>query len=129
MRTAITHAHVVVGNGRTIDDGLVIVNGDRIERVAPNDSATDGSFDLVVDLEGRMLVAGPGVWPTGGSGAHLERGVGIDSAADARRRVRELVERGVDVIKIVSADGPPGVDAGTTVYPTEDEIVVTFAEA
>jgi imidazolonepropionase-like amidohydrolase len=213
MRTAIRHAHVIVGDGGTIDDGLVVVDGGRIDRVAPNDRAADGSFDLVVDLEGRalipgmidahihmvggdktlgfdgeppvmrtdslavsrallegvaaarttleagfttvrevggrdyhdvalkraqrlglligprMLVSGPGVWPTGGSGAHLERGVGIDSDADARRRVRELVERGVDVIKIVSADGPPGVDAGSTVYPTEDEIVAIFAEA
>jgi imidazolonepropionase-like amidohydrolase len=213
MRTAIIHAHVVVGNGQTIDDGLVVLDGERIERVMSNDKGVDGSFDLVVDLEGRtlmpgmidahihmiggdkslgfdgeppvmrtdslavsrallegvaaarttleagfttvrevggrdyhdvalkraqrlglvigprMLVAGPGVWPTGGSGAHLERGVGVDSNADARRRVRELVERGVDVIKIVSADGPPNVDSGTTVYPTEDELVAIFAEA
>jgi imidazolonepropionase-like amidohydrolase len=77
----------------------------------------------------RMLAAGPGVWPTGGSGAHLEPNVGVDSDANARRRVRELVERGVDVIKIVSADGPPSVDPGTTVYPTEDEIRAIFAEA
>jgi imidazolonepropionase-like amidohydrolase len=76
-----------------------------------------------------MLASGPGVWPTGGSGAHLEASVGIDSEVDARRRVRQLVERGVDVIKIVSADGPPDLDPGSTVYPTEDEIRAIFAEA
>jgi imidazolonepropionase-like amidohydrolase len=77
----------------------------------------------------RMLVAGPGVWPTGGSGSHLEPDVGVDDEHDARRRVRELVARGVDVIKIVSADGPPTVDPGLTVYPTAAEIEAVFAEA
>jgi len=77
----------------------------------------------------RMLVAGPGVWPTGGSGAHLEPDVGIDGEVDARRRVRQLVARGVDVIKIVSADGPPEVDPGLTVYPTAEEVQAIFAEA
>src|SRR5256885_5907295 len=37
--------------------------------------------------------------------------------------------RGVDVIKIVSADGPPDVDPGLTVYPTAGEIEAIFAEA
>jgi imidazolonepropionase-like amidohydrolase len=77
----------------------------------------------------RMLVAGPGVWPTGGSGSHLEPDVGVDSTVDARRRVRSLVARGVDVIKIVSADGPPAVEPGLTAYPTAAEIEAIFAEA
>jgi imidazolonepropionase-like amidohydrolase len=212
VRVAIRHAHVVVGNGETLDDGIVVVDGDRIESVAEHDAA-DRSYDLEIDLEGRtllpglidchihmvggdktlgfdgeppiirtdqhavtkallegvaaarttlrsgfttvrevggrdyhdvalkraqragliegprMLASGPGVWPTGGSGAHLEQNVGVDGDVDARRRVRELVERGADVIKIVSADGPPGVDPGTTVYPTEDEVRAIFAEA
>jgi imidazolonepropionase-like amidohydrolase len=212
MRFAIHHAHVVVGNGATLDDGTVVVDGDRIESVAEHAEGR-GPFDLEVDLEGRtllpglvdchihmvggdktlgfdgeppiirtdqiavtkallegvaaarttlrsgfttvrevggrdyhdvalkraqraglvegprMLASGPGVWPTGGSGAHLEPNVGVDSDTDARRRVRELVERGVDVIKIVSADGPPDVDPGPTVYPTEDEVRAIFAEA
>jgi imidazolonepropionase-like amidohydrolase len=212
MRTAIHHAHVVVGDGGTLDDGTVVFDGDRIETVAEHSDAR-GPFDMEVDLEGRtllpglidchihmvggdktlgfdgeppimrtdeiavtkallegvaaarttlrsgfttvrevggrdyhdvalkraqragliegprMLASGPGVWPTGGSGAHLEPNVGVDSEADARRRVRELVERGVDVIKIVSADGPPDVDPGPTVYPTEDEVRAIFAEA
>jgi imidazolonepropionase-like amidohydrolase len=213
MKTAIVHAHVVVGTGETIDDGVVVLAGDRIESVTPDGSSAGGAYDLIVDLEGRTLVpgmidahihmvggdktlgfdgeppvirtdllattkallegvaaarttlragfttvrevggrdyldvalkraqrsglvegprilaSGPGVWPTGGSGSHLEPNVGVDSEVDARRRVRELVERGADVIKIVSADGPPDVDPGTTVYPTEDEIRAIFGEA
>jgi imidazolonepropionase-like amidohydrolase len=212
MRVAIRHAHVVVGNGETLDDGVVVINGDRIESVGAHEDA-DRSYDLEVDIEGRsllpgfidchihmvggdkalgfdgeppiirtdqhaitkallegvaaarttlrsgfttvrevggrdyhdvalkraqqagliegprMLASGPGVWPTGGSGAHLEPNVGVDGDVDARRRVRELVERGVDVIKIVSVDGPPEVDPGATVYPTEDEVRAIFAEA
>src|SRR6476659_2363311 len=212
VRVAVRHAHVVVGNGETLDDGIVVVDGDRIESVGEDEPAGN-SYDFQVDLEGRtllpglidchihmvggdktlgfdgeppiirtdqhavtkallegvaaarttlrsgfttvrevggrdyhdvalkraqraglvegprMLASGPGVWPTGGSGAHLEPNVGVDGDVDARRRVRELVERGADVIKIVSADGPPGVDPGATVYPTEDEVRAIFAEA
>jgi imidazolonepropionase-like amidohydrolase len=212
VRVAIHHAHVVVGNGETLDDAIVVVDGDRIESVGDHRDA-DRPYDLEVDLEGRTLIpglidchihmvggdktlgfdgeppiirtdqyavtkallegvaaarttlrsgfttvrevggrdyhdvalkraqraglvegprllaSGPGVWPTGGSGAHLEPNVGVDGEVDARRRVRELVERGADVIKIVSADGPPGVDPGATVYPTEDEVRAIFGEA
>jgi imidazolonepropionase-like amidohydrolase len=212
MRVAIRHAHVIVGNGKTLDDGIVVVDGDRIESVGAHEDA-DRSYDLEVDLEGRsllpglidchihmvggdkalgfdgepaiirsdqhavvkallegvaaarttlrsgfttvrevggrdyhdvalkraqqagliegprMLASGPGVWPTGGSGAHLEPNVGVDGEVGARRRVRELVERGADVIKIVSVDGPPDVDPGGTVYPTEDVGHAIFAEA
>jgi imidazolonepropionase-like amidohydrolase len=210
-RTALIHANIVTGAGETIDDGAVVVDGDRIEHVS--DAPPAATVDRVVDLEGRtlipgmidvhihmvggdktlgfdgeppimrtnieattrallegvaaarttlragfttirevggrdyldvalksaqrsglvegprMLVAGPGVWPTGGSGSHLEQDVGIDGEVDAKRRVRELVARGVDVIKIVSADGPPDVDPGLTVYPTAEEIGWIFAEA
>ena len=44
MRTALIHAHVVVGNGQTIDDGLVVLDGGRIERVMSNNKGVDGSF-------------------------------------------------------------------------------------
>jgi imidazolonepropionase-like amidohydrolase len=213
VRVAIHHAHVVVGDGRTLDDGVVVLDGDRIESVSADGPVVREGIDLTVDLEGRtllpglidchihmvggdktlgfdgeppiirtdqvavtkallegvaaarttlrsgfttvrevggrdyhdvalkraqraglvegprMLASGPGVWPTGGSGAHLEPNVGVDGDVDARKRVRELVERGVDVIKIVSADGPPDADPGAVVYPTEDEVAAIFAEA
>jgi imidazolonepropionase-like amidohydrolase len=212
LRTAITRGHIILGTGETIDDGFVLIDGDRIEEVGPGSPAAT-TIDRAVDLEGRTLIpgmidahihmvggdktlgfdgepaimrtdlqattkallegvaaarttlragfttvrevggrdyldvalknaqrtglvegprilaAGPGVWPTGGSGSHLEQGVGVDSEVDARRRVRDLVARGVDVIKIVSADGPPGVDPGPVVYPLAAEIEAIFAEA
>jgi imidazolonepropionase-like amidohydrolase len=213
VRVAIHHAHVVLGDGRALDDGVVVLDGDRIKSVSADGRSVGEGYDLSVDLEGRtllpglidchihmvggdktlgfdgeppiirtdqvaitnallegvaaarttlrsgfttvrevggrdyhdvalkraqrsgllegprMLASGPGVWPTGGSGGHLEPNVGVDGDVDARRRVRELVERGVDVIKIVSADGPPDADPGAVVYPTEDEVRAIFAEA
>jgi imidazolonepropionase-like amidohydrolase len=121
MRIAITQAHIVVGASETIDDGVVVLDGNRIESVSADESASGRGYDLTVDLTGRtsipgmidvhshmaggdktlpfngeprvrvmcegprVLAAGPGVWPTGSSGAHLEPNVGGDSDADAHR--------------------------------------------
>ena len=54
MRIAITQAHVVVGTG--IDDGVVVLDGDRLESVSAEESASDRSYDLTMDLEGRRAV-------------------------------------------------------------------------
>jgi imidazolonepropionase-like amidohydrolase len=72
MRIAITQAHVVVGAGETIDDGVVVLNGNRIESVSADESASGRGYDLTVDLEGRTLI--PGMID-----------VGVDSDADAHR--------------------------------------------
>ena len=40
-----------------------------------------------------MLASGPGVFPTGGLGAHLEPEAGVDSAEGAVYRVRQMVDR------------------------------------
>jgi imidazolonepropionase-like amidohydrolase len=56
MRIAITQAHVVVGTGETIDDGVVGLDGDRIENVSAEESASGRSYDLTVDLEERALI-------------------------------------------------------------------------
>ncbi len=77
----------------------------------------------------RMLASGPGVFPTGGLGAHLEPEAGVNDVAGAVRRVREMVAKGVDVIKIVSADGPESLGKFWAVFPTEEEIRAIFAEA
>jgi len=58
MRIAITQAHVVVGTGETIDDGVVVLDGDRLESVSAEESASGRSYDLTVDLEGRALIPG-----------------------------------------------------------------------
>ena len=77
----------------------------------------------------RMLATGPGVFPSGGLGYHLEPDAGVDSSEDAVKRVRQLVERGVDVIKIVSADGPEPLGQEWTIFPTAEEIQAVLAEA
>jgi hypothetical protein len=58
MRIAIIQAHVVVGTGETIDDGVVVLDGDRIENVSAEESASGHSYDLTVGLEGRALIPG-----------------------------------------------------------------------
>ena len=50
MRIAIIQAHVVVGTGETIDDGVVVLDGDRIENVSAEESASGHSYDLTVGL-------------------------------------------------------------------------------
>ncbi len=77
----------------------------------------------------RMLASGPGVFPTGGLGAHLEPEAGVDNVDAAVYRVRQMVARGVDVIKIVSADGPEQLGKYWTIFPTREEIFAVFAEA
>ena len=59
MRIAITQAHVVVGTGESIDDdGVVVLDGDRLESVSAEESASGRNYDLAVDLEGRALIPG-----------------------------------------------------------------------
>ncbi len=212
MRIVLKGGNVVVGTGETIDDGVVVLEDDRIAAVGGSDFDTNA--DYFVDLAGRtlipgmidchihlvggdktigfdetmpplmrtdpsavakalvegvanmrttlhagfttvrelggrdyhdvtlrnaqraglvhgprMLTTGPGVFPSGGLGYHLEPDAGVDSEVDAVKRVRRLVERGVDVIKIVSADGPEPLGQEWTIFPTADEIRWTFAEA
>jgi imidazolonepropionase-like amidohydrolase len=212
VRIALQGGNVVTGTGETIDDGVVVVEDDRIAAVGP--TGLSANPDHTIELEGRtlipgmidchihmvggdktigfddrmpplmrtdlpavglalvegvaamrttlragfttvrelggrdyhdvtlrnaqrsglvqgprMLATGPGVFPSGGLGYHLEPDAGVDSVEDAVKRVRHLVERGVDVIKIVSADGPEPLGQSWTVFPTEDEIRATFAEA
>src|SRR5262249_40273939 len=54
----------------------------------------------------RMLATGPGVYMTGGHGSFFDEAQAADSPWEMVKRVRELVRHKVDVIKIVSADGP-----------------------
>jgi imidazolonepropionase-like amidohydrolase len=58
VRIAIHRAHVVVGTGETLDDGVVVVDGERIESVGAEEPQAGGPYDLVVDLEGRTLLPG-----------------------------------------------------------------------
>ena len=81
-------------------------------------------------IEGpRMLASGPGIFPTGGLGAHLAPETGVDSVDGAVYRVRQMVAQGVDVIKIVSADGPEQLGKFWTIFPKREEIEAVFAEA
>jgi imidazolonepropionase-like amidohydrolase len=211
VRIALAGGHVITGTGESLDDGLVVIEDERIVSVGSSNSATGA--DVTIDLEGRallpglidvhihmvggdksigfddkpplmrtdppavaeallegvsaartmlragfttvrevggrdyhdvslrnaqrsglvegprILASGPGVFPTGGLGAHLEPDAGVNSDEDAVRRVREMVARGVDVIKIVSADGPQQLGKYWTVFPTREEIESVFREA
>ena len=64
-----------------------------------------------------------------GSAPTSSRSAGADSVDDAVKRVRQLVAHGVDVIKIVSADGPEPLGQVWTIFPTREEIRGRFAEA
>jgi imidazolonepropionase-like amidohydrolase len=212
VRIALSGAHVITGTGESLDDGVVVVENERIVAVGTSNGGAEEA-DVTVDLAGRallpglidvhihmvggdksigfndkpplmrtdppavaeallegvaaartmlragfttvrevggrdyhdvslrnaqraglaegprILASGPGVFPTGGLGAHLEPDAGVDSAEDAVRRVREMVARGVDVIKIVSADGPEQLGKYWTVFPTREEIESVFREA
>lgn len=211
MKIALAGAHVVTGTGESIDDGVVVVEDERIVSVGSSGARTGA--DHTIELEGRtllpgmidvhihmvggdkavgfdgepplmrtdpwatakallegvaaarttlragfttvrevggrdyhdvslrnaqrsglvqgprMLASGPGLFPTGGLGAHLDPEAGVDSAEDAVYRVRMMVDKGVDVIKIVSADGPESLGKFWTVFPTREEIEAIFAEA
>jgi imidazolonepropionase-like amidohydrolase len=210
MRIAIKRANIVVGTGDTVEDGVVVVENNRIVSVGKREAGPKP--DASVDLEGRTLVpglldihvhmiggdkakslgdeatcfkmydpvskalldgvaaaqttlragfttvrevggrdyldvalrnaqsagqveaprilaSGPGVFVTGGPGEYLERTAAVDGPASAIHRVRQLTGRGVDCIKLVTADGPPALGPHWTVLPTREEIFATFAEA
>jgi imidazolonepropionase-like amidohydrolase len=81
-------------------------------------------------IEGpRMLATGPGVYMTGGHGSFFKEEDAADSPWEMVKRVRELVRHKVDVIKIVSADGPETLGQWWTVQTTRDEAQACFAEA
>ena len=77
----------------------------------------------------RMLATGPGVYMTGGHGSFFDEQDAADSPWEMVKRVRELVRRKVDVIKIVSADGPETLGQWWTVQTTREEAEACFAEA
>lgn len=82
------------------------------------------------DVEGpRMLATGPGICMTGGHGSFLDPSGVADSVGAVIRRVRELVANRVDVIKVVSADGPETLGEWWTVQLTGEEVAAAFAEA
>ena len=77
----------------------------------------------------RILATGAGVFVPGGHGSFWEPSRGVDGPVEAVRRVRELSLAGVDVIKVVSADGPEFSGDWTTVQSTPEEIDSAFGEA
>jgi imidazolonepropionase-like amidohydrolase len=77
----------------------------------------------------RILATGPGVFMTGGHGNFWQPDRPADGIAEVVKRVRELVHNKVDVIKVVSADGPETLGSWTTVQSTREEIAAAFAEA
>jgi imidazolonepropionase-like amidohydrolase len=77
----------------------------------------------------RMLATGPGVYMTGGHGSFFKEEDAADSPWEMVKRVRELVRNKVDVIKIVSADGPETLGQWWTVQTTREEAQACFAEA
>ena len=81
-------------------------------------------------IEGpRILATGPGVAMTGGHGNFWQPDRTADGVDGVIRRVRELVHHKVDVIKVVSADGPETLGQWTTVQSTPEEIAAAFGEA
>lgn len=81
-------------------------------------------------IEGpRMRATGPGVFMTGGHGSFLEPGHEANGHAGIVARVRELVANKVDVIKLVSSDGPETLGQWWTVQTTREEAAAAFAEA
>jgi imidazolonepropionase-like amidohydrolase len=77
----------------------------------------------------RILATGPGVAMTGGHGNFWQPEAAADGAAAVIHRVRELVHNKVDVIKVVSSDGPETLGEWWTVQSTPDEVAAAFAEA
>ena len=66
---------------------------------------------------------------TGGHGAFFQPGHEADGVAEVIKRVRDLVAHGVDVVKIVSADGPETLGEWTTAQTTAEEAIACFGEA
>jgi imidazolonepropionase-like amidohydrolase len=77
----------------------------------------------------RMRATGPGVFMTGGHGSFFKEEEAADSPWEMIKRVRELVRHKVDVIKIVSADGPETLGEWWTVQTTREEAEACFGEA
>jgi imidazolonepropionase-like amidohydrolase len=77
----------------------------------------------------RMLTTGPGIAMTGGHGNHWDPAGTADGVIEVVRRVRQLVAHGVDVIKVVSSDGPETLGRWWTVQSTPEEVEAAFAEA
>jgi imidazolonepropionase-like amidohydrolase len=77
----------------------------------------------------RILATGPGIAMTGGHGEHWDPTNTADGVEGFVRRVRQLVHNKVDVIKVVSADGPETLGEWWTVQATADEVAAAFAEA
>lgn len=77
----------------------------------------------------RLLATGPGISMTGGHGNHWDPTRSADGVVEIVKRVRELVHNKVDVVKVVSADGPETLGRWTTVQSSGEEIAAAFAEA
>jgi imidazolonepropionase-like amidohydrolase len=77
----------------------------------------------------RILATGPGIAMTGGHGSHWDPTRTADGVDGIVRRVRELVHNRVDIIKVVSADGPETLGKWWTVQSTPEELNAAFAEA
>jgi imidazolonepropionase-like amidohydrolase len=77
----------------------------------------------------RILATGPAIAMTGGHGSHWDPTRTADGIGGVVRRVRELVHNRVDIIKVVSADGPETLGKWWTVQSTPEELNAAFAEA
>lgn len=77
----------------------------------------------------RIRAAGPGIAMTGGHGSFWDPTRTVDSVDAVVRRVRQLVEGRVDIVKVVSADGPETLGKWWTAQSTPEEIAAAFAEA
>ena len=77
----------------------------------------------------RILATGPGIAMTGGHGSHWAPDDTADGTVAMVRRVRELVHNRVDIVKVVSADGPETLGEWWTVQSTEEELTAAFTEA
>jgi imidazolonepropionase-like amidohydrolase len=77
----------------------------------------------------RILATGPAIAMTGGHGCFWDPAHTADGVPGMIKRVRQLVHGRVDVIKVVSADGPETLGKWWTVQSTAEEIAAAFAEA